>query len=105
MATRARGRDDRAMRLPPLLALVFAVALRAQAPDPDGLPGARLLGGGGKLPPEVYARFLELAGGAQARIVVIPTASGTADQPEQREATLARWRKDHPGIAAGDKYA
>jgi hypothetical protein len=39
-----------------------------------GLPGARILGGGGKLPDSVYARFFELAGGDKARIVLIPTA-------------------------------
>src|SRR5690606_10357767 len=64
----------------------------------DGLPGTRLVGGGGRLPDAAYARFLELAGGPRARIVLIPTASATADDPKQVEATLARWRTDHPGI-------
>ena len=38
--------------------------------------------GGGVLPDTVRERFLELAGGKNARIVVIPTASGKADRVE-----------------------
>lgn len=83
---------------------MFVVHLQAQAPaaampgiDPAGLPGTRILGGGGKLPDGVYARFLELAGGEKGRIVLIPTASGSCDTPEQQQAILARWQTDHPG--------
>lgn len=36
--------------------------------------GALIVAGGGELGPEIYARFLQLAGGASARIVLIPTA-------------------------------
>ena len=36
--------------------------------------GAVLAAGGGELGPEIYARFLSLAGGSAARIVLIPTA-------------------------------
>lgn len=65
--------------------------------DPTGLPGARLIGGGGKLPDAVYARFVELAGGATARIVLIPTASARADDDDGRAATLRSWQQRHPG--------
>ncbi len=37
--------------------------------------GAVLAAGGGMLGPEIYERFVELAGGPGARVVVIPTAS------------------------------
>jgi cyanophycinase len=37
--------------------------------------GWLLIAGGGTLPPSIYRRFVRLAGGANARIVVIPTAS------------------------------
>jgi cyanophycinase len=40
--------------------------------------GALLIAGGGPLGPEIWERFLELAGGSDAGIVVIPTA-GTAE--------------------------
>lgn len=66
--------------------------------DPRGLPGTRLLGGGGKLPAAIYQRFVELAGGPDAKIVLIPTASETADDPEANAARLADWRHDHPGV-------
>lgn len=88
-----------------LLALAMsATALLAQVPtatnppiDPRGLPGTRILGGGGKLTDGVYERFLELAGGKAGRIVLIPTASGECDTPEQQQKILARWQGDHPG--------
>jgi cyanophycinase len=84
-----------------LAALVLAAALLpAQTPpgiDPAGLDGARILGGGGKLPDSVYARFLELAGGDKARVVLIPTAGASADDAAEREKTLTRWREKHPG--------
>ncbi len=91
-------------RMPRVLALVFAflpTMLLAQAPtiDPSGVPGTCLLGGGGKLPDTVYAEFLRRAGGpTAARIVLIPTASGTADEPGAADKTLQRWRGDHPGF-------
>ena len=84
-----------------LALLLLTAALPGQtAPtiDPAGLPGTRILGGGGKLPASVYAHFLELAGGANARIVLIPTASATADEAKGRDATIARWQTDHPGF-------
>jgi len=36
--------------------------------------GAVIAAGGGKLDPQIYRRFVELAGGSEARIVLIPTA-------------------------------
>jgi cyanophycinase len=43
--------------------------------------GALVVCGGGKTPDSVRNRFLELAGGPSARIVVIPTAHANADRP------------------------
>lgn len=43
--------------------------------------GALVICGGGRLPDEVFNRFVELAGGRQAKIVVIPTAHAAADGP------------------------
>ena len=36
--------------------------------------GSLVIGGGGGMPEEVWKRFVELAGGANARIVILPTA-------------------------------
>jgi cyanophycinase len=79
------------------LAAAFLPAQTPPAIDPAGVPGARILGGGGKLPDSVYARFFELAGGDKARIVLIPTAGAKADDPAERDQTLATWREKHPG--------
>jgi cyanophycinase len=46
------------------------------------LGGALILAGGGTLAAAVRDRFVELAGGKKARLVVIPTASKTADSPD-----------------------
>jgi cyanophycinase len=56
----------------------------AAAPLPVGLAAGSLVivGGGAPLPDAIRDRFLELAGGPKARLVVIPTASDKADHPE-----------------------
>ncbi|MBI3864272.1 MAG: cyanophycinase [Planctomycetia bacterium] len=68
------------------IALTLAVsrlqARAADAPsateqiDPAGIGGSLVLCGGGRLPDAVREKFIELAGGKSARLVVIPTASG-----------------------------
>jgi cyanophycinase len=47
----------------------------------SGRDGSLVILGGGALPDVVRDRFLELAGGKEARLVVIPTASEEADKP------------------------
>jgi cyanophycinase len=64
-------------------------AARSAEPAPAGAPtppigaaaGSLVIAGGGSLPDAVRDRFLELAGGKDSRIVVIPTASGKAETP------------------------
>ncbi len=46
------------------------------------ISGSLVLVGGGGLPDAIRERFLQLAGGKHARLVVIPTASGKADSSE-----------------------
>jgi cyanophycinase len=53
--------------------------------------GTLVLCGGGGIPEPVRDRFLELAGGPKARIVVIPTANPTADAVPT-EAVLGPWK-------------
>lgn len=53
--------------------------------------GALVICGGGVLPENVRGRFLELAGGTAAKIVVIPTANGFADGP-MASRTLDLWK-------------
>ena len=57
------------------LAVLFAVGLVAAEPPVVGpSTGTLVLAGGGRLGAEIIDRFLELAGGPDAPIVVIPTA-------------------------------
>jgi cyanophycinase len=50
-----------------------------RAPEND-LAGALVIVGGGGLPDAIRDRFLELAGGKNGKLVVIPTASARADR-------------------------
>jgi len=79
----------RSRRLFPLVALSFAASC-ALWPGSRGLPSRERVGpangslvvvGGGNLGPEIFARFLALAGGPDAPIVVIPTAGEDSIYP------------------------
>lgn len=56
-----------------------------------GIDGNLVICGGGDLPPSVRNAFFTLAGGEDARIVVILTASEWADEPESAEM-YAPWK-------------
>lgn len=60
----------------------------ARAPERPRM-GSLVLVGGGRIPPEVLTRFLQLAGGHEARIVVIPSASSDTEWIEE---SMAYWR-------------
>lgn len=60
--------------------------------DPAGIPGALVICGGGELPAAAIERFIELAGGEDARLVVIPTAADGADDGDRSRWT-APWRE------------
>ncbi len=78
-----------------LLLLLLQATLAAQvvAPPvaPDGIAGTLFLVGGGRMPDDVVARFVTLAGGPAARLVVVPTATSRADDADA-DASLASWR-------------
>ncbi|CAN5741805.1 hypothetical protein BH23GEM11_BH23GEM11_15420 [soil metagenome] len=81
-----------------VLALLVALVLQGVAgcapgwsgnsASPEALPrvgpanGSVLVAGGGRLGPEIWERFVELAGGDDARIVIIPTAGTDEEFPE-----------------------
>ncbi|HYN43563.1 MAG TPA: Type 1 glutamine amidotransferase-like domain-containing protein, partial [Thermoanaerobaculia bacterium] len=68
------------LRLLPFLAVSLLASLAAAAPGDEPAPkGHLVLIGGGEKPPEVMRKFVELAGGKDAPIVMIPTASSDAD--------------------------
>jgi cyanophycinase len=59
--------------------------------------GTLVIAGGGDLPAAVRDKFLALAGGRDARLVVIPTASARADRPELL-GTFLLWQR--PAVAS-----
>src|SRR4051794_4024587 len=68
---------------PLVLAVVCLTPAPAVEPPPSAAEkaGTLFIVGGGHLPDSIPGRFVELAGGKDARIVIIPTASALADQP------------------------
>jgi cyanophycinase len=75
------------------LAQATAAPLRAQSDDTRVGPasGALVLVGGAMESDEIYSRFIALAGGPDAPIVLIPTAAGAAEYDESYDG-LAVWR-------------
>ncbi|MCP4613072.1 MAG: cyanophycinase [Planctomycetes bacterium] len=61
----------------------------------EPIDGALVIGGGGGMPQPVWDRFMELAGGNDARLVIIPTADGDADDLDPDEY-LTKWRTRNP---------
>jgi len=72
---------------------LLAFVLAAPGLAADGAPkGHLVLIGGGDKPPEVMRKFVELAGGKDAPIVAIPTASSEPDAAEYYEKLF---REEH----------
>lgn len=88
----------RSLALAAALAVVVAAAAPAQTAHPAprvGPPrGTVMVVGGGAQGPELYAKFIELAGGADALIIDVPTAGGDSVYP-------ADWRGTRGLKAAG----
>jgi cyanophycinase len=66
--------------------------------DPAGIGGALVLCGGGALPESVREAFVKLAGGNEARLVIIPTASDRGEEAEDAVEVAAIWKRH--GIGA-----
>ena len=58
--------------------------------------GKLVIVGGGGMPDGIRDKFMALAGGKDARLVIIPTASSAADEKGEEAAYLAPWRKYSP---------
>ena len=64
------------------VAVVVLFSMTVAAPGASGPPkGSLIVIGGGRLGPEIIARFIELAGGKDAPLVIIPTADTRDDFP------------------------
>ena len=83
---------------PPAWIVLAALALLAPVarPEEPARRGALVIVGGGGLPDNVRDKFMALAGGKAAKLVVIPTASESADRKDEEEGYLQPWRKYQP---------
>jgi cyanophycinase len=76
------------------LCLIGRAGDQKPAPErirPSGIDGALVICGGGKMPDAVLDRFVQLAGGEKAHLVLIPTASDAADK-QAADKLLAPWK-------------
>jgi cyanophycinase len=93
-------------RLSVVLALVCIVLALTGPTTPVGPAGqpsdppvrwasrSLVIAGGGLLPGSVRHRFLELAGGSRARLVIVPTASPSVDgRPLEEHSSCAAWQE------------
>jgi cyanophycinase len=92
-----------------VLALAFCHVAASQASAEDLSPAAETVGpaapisgtlficGGGKVPEAALSKFVELAGGPNGHIVVVTTASETADTKDV-ETRLEYWRNTKPPL-------
>jgi len=94
-------RAGRVILFTPLTLLLAAPPSRAADPPPPpsrslllNTAGALMVVGGGKMSETVRARFLELAGGNKARLVVIPTASSRIDNGDI-SPSYTYWQSQH----------
>ncbi|CAN5916979.1 hypothetical protein BH23PLA1_BH23PLA1_32430 [soil metagenome] len=58
---------------------------------PEGIEGSLVIVGGGRMPDVILERFLDLAGGEGARLVVIPTAGASAGREGEVEELVELW--------------
>lgn len=74
--------------------------LTAEVPVPNVSHGSLMIVGGGGMTKEMWAEFVELAGGTQARIVILPSASGN---PRTEKHPLEKLLKSK-GVASVTVY-
>ncbi|MBM4183124.1 MAG: cyanophycinase [Gemmatimonadetes bacterium] len=92
MTNRAVWRCSSALCLVAALAASAAARLAAQTPRVGPPNGTLVIVGGAMQSEEIYRRFIELAGGRNAPIVLIPTAAGD-DEYDDSYAGLGAWRE------------
>jgi cyanophycinase len=78
-------------RLTALILLFVALPARADLPPVTELSGPIVLAGGRDVSDKTLAEFVALAGKENAKIVVIPTAIATAEDPKTVEDVLKPW--------------
>jgi len=87
------------LRIGTLLIVLCLPGLARSAPPTEQaeLPGTLVIVGGGKMPDAVREEFFRHAGGKdRAKIVVIPTASASADEAKETDGFLKQWKDLEP---------
>jgi cyanophycinase len=77
-------------RLIVAFAILFSASVGAQVHGPE--KGTLLIVGGAMQDPAIVQRFIDLAGGTEAPIVIIPTAGDADDEYDQYWSGLKQWR-------------
>ncbi|MCC6133047.1 MAG: cyanophycinase [Acidobacteria bacterium] len=73
-----------------LLAFLLVAHALVAEPREAGAKGHLVLVGGGKKPRSVLSKFVELSGGARARILIVPTASKDSEAGEENKKVLEK---------------
>lgn len=92
-------RSPRSLAAAVLLVLVSCL-LADGLPPPAELSGPLVIVGGGRVPAEAREAFVALAGKDRAKIIIIPTASEAADDPNEAEGYLKPWQALKPASVA-----
>jgi cyanophycinase len=79
--------------LVPVLLACFLALAHADEPRHQG---SLVIVGGGRIPNRIRDRFMTLAGEKTANLVIIPTASESADRKEEEQGYLEPWRHYSP---------
>ena len=77
-----------------LLAVVLVAGVSLSAADHGPEKGTLLIVGGNMQDPAIVTRFIDLAGGPDAPIVIIPTAGEADDEYDQYWSGLRQWRQN-----------
>lgn len=64
--------------------------------EPQGISGSLVIAGGGELDKSLLQRFVKLAGGNEAHLVLIPTASQRADDEGYLATLSQKWQRLTP---------
>ncbi len=97
-----------------LLLLFISIYFTALSQTTGPEKGSLVIVGGGRVGPEIVNKFIELAGGPNAKIVVIPTAAGRAKYDESNSSyqlfkkggatNLTLLHTDDPNVANTAKF-
>src|SRR5918993_4985146 len=74
------------------IAIFCSVGVDAQVHGPE--KGSLVIVGGAMQDPAIVTRFIDLAGGSEAPIVIIPTAGEADDEYDQFWSGLKQWRQN-----------